>query len=964
VEHIRINQYLPDEPGKEAAKSMANKTIRTCNRIALSLLIFWALSLTGYCQDRTELKGTVTDQTGAIVVAVDVTLASAAGRKYVTQTNEKGQYRIGAIPKGIYTLTISGEGFATFTKEVDLSEKTLNVLDVAMEIKVQDTVTVNPDNTTGVSVDPESDLMTINLSPEEIRALPDDPDDMLTILRQMAGATEDAQIYVDGYRENGRLPPKEAILAIRINSNPFSAQYTEPGFGRIEIITKPGTNTFHGGIRFNFDDQYFNGRNAFALQRTPLSRETYNVFLTGPIIKSKWDFFVNFERRSIASDTVINATILSPNPQSFVTSVAVPQTLTNYEIRTHYLANNKNNVGVWYRHTSNVQDDQGIGGFSLPSQAYTSISRDNTLRISLTTVASESVVNEIRTEVSRRTSDSQASDTAPQVSVVDAFTDGGNQGSLLNESTSNNLAFSDDLTYTHKKHAFKFGFRSDGSQIEDTNMGNFGGSFTFAGIPATATSAAISPLTQYQDVLNAVPRITPTQFSIVQGDPFVGLTQWDFAWYANDDWKISKSLNISLGLRHELQTHLDDWHNFAPRFGLAWSPDKANKSVIRVGSGIFYTIVTSAVAQAAVLGDGIHQQQIIIPKPAFFSAIPTSFSGFEVGNVQRTILDPSLRMPYLWMTTISYERALPLKIQGSVAYSYQRGDHLLRSDDLNQPNPFTGIRPISASLGPVLDVQSTGTSKRNEMRVTVNRRVGKVLVFANYLLSSTYSDTSGWNSVAANSLNLAEEWGRTSYDYRNRGFVGGSVTLPYGITAAPYVFAQTGGPFNIITGLDTNDDLLTLRPAFAAIGAPGAVLTPYGLLNPRPAPGEMLIPRNFGQAPGSFNVNLNLSKSFGFGGLLNNNNARRGGGGRGGRGGGGGGGRGGGGGVGAPGSGSDSGYSDSGRKYTMTVYAYAQNLLNHVNLGGINGDLASPVFGLPETAAAARVITMGVRFNF
>ena len=952
---------------------MAKRKTIALSRAALCMLMFGALSIAAYSQDQTELKGLVTDQQGAIIVGVDIVLSAPGGQTYKTKTNEKGEYRIAAIAKGIYTLTISGEGFSTFTKEVDLTKKSINTLDARMEIAVEEKITVNSDNDiNSVSVEPEANVSGITLEGPDLAVLPDDPDDMLAMLKEMAGATEDAQVYVDGYRENGRLPPKEAILAIRINNNPFSAQYTEPGFGRIEIITKPGTNNFHGGGRFNFDDQYFNARNAFSLVRPPLSRETYNAFLTGPIIKNKWDFFVNFERRNIATETPINATILNPTthaPEPFFSSIVVPQTLNNFEIRTHYLADSKNNVGVWYRHTSNVMDEQGVGGFSLPSLAAASFSADNTLRLSLTTVVNETSVNEIRTEFSRRTANIRAGDTAPEISVVDAFASGGNQGSLLNDSLSNNFAFSDDLTYTHKRHTIKAGFRTDGGQIEDTNEANFGGSFTFAGIPAMNGAPALSPLMQYQDVLNGVPGVHPTQFSIVTGDPFVGLTQWDFAWYINDEWKFSKSLDISLGLRQELQTHLDYWKNFAPRFSLAWSPDRKRQSVIRVGSGLFYTIVTSAVAQALVLGNGVQQHQLIQTNPLFCCATPTSFAGFSEGTEQRIIEDRNIRMPYSWITTLTYERTLPLKIQASAAYTYQRGDHLLREVDLNQPFAFSitaanpnGIRPDPA-LGPVLDVQSTGALTRNELRLNANRRFGKVYIFSNYIRSSTYTNTSGWSSVAANSANLAQEWGRASYDFRNRGFVGGSVSLPHGITAAPYIFAQSGGPFNIITGSDTNGDLFTLRPAFAGINTPGAVSTPYGLLNPHPAPGEQLIPRNFGQAPGSFNVNLNLSKSFGFGPLLASSNPgrRRGQGGGGGGGGRGGGGRGGGMG---PGGGGDSGFSDSGRRYTLTIFAYAQNLLNHVNLTNINGDLIAPNFGLPESAAAARVIQTGIRFNF
>ena len=923
-----------------------------------ALLLTALLFTPAYSQGTVEVHGLVADPTGAVIGGATVTLADDAGHKYTAKSDDAGVYRITGIVKGSYTITVEDEGFSTYTQKLDLTARTSLVANATLEVSLKDiTENINADNSQGISTESDANLSGISLSPEEIKSLPDDPDDMLAQLRQMAGPSEDAQIYVDGYREGGRLPPKEAILTIRINNNPFSAQFVEPGFGRIEIVTKPGTSDYHGGLRFNFDDQYLNGRNAFALERTPLTRSTYNVFLTGPIIKNRWDFFFNFERRDLATDTVVNA--LDPNTFApFITSVGAPQTLTNYEIRTNYLINNKNTFGVWYRHTSNVQDDQGIGGFSLPSQAFTSTATDNTLRFSVTTVATESAVNEIRTEISRRTNLAQAINDATQVTVQSAFTTGGNQNSLLNNSDSNNLAFSDDLTYTHKTHTFKFGFRTDASEIENTNRSNFGGSFLFSGNRALS----LTPLQQYMDVIHGVPGITPSQFSIILGNDFVGLTQWDYGWYANDDWKISQSLNMSLGIREEMQTHLGDKTNFAPRFSLAWAPDKAHKSTIRFGSGIFYTIVTSGVTQAATLGNGVEQQQVLITNPPFFTDIPSNLSGLGGQSlVERTIKDSDLRMPYLWMNTISYERSLPLKLQGSISYSYQRGVHLLREQDLNQKNPTTGLFPFPGQ-GPILDVESTGSSVRHEMRLTVNRRLGKVNLFANYLLSSTHADTDGWGTLPANSYDLAAEWGRVPYDAHHRVFVGGNVSLPHGFSVAPFIFAQSGGAFNILGGVPLlNVPGLVERPAFAGIGTPGAVLTPYGLLNPNPAPGEQLIPRNFGRTPGSFNTNLNVGKTFGLGRPLDNTNAA-GGGRRNGQGGGFGG-RGGGGGFG-PGGGPGGGFSDSGHRYSLTVYAFGQNLFNHVNLGSINPVLTSPIFNLPETAGGARVITLGIRFNF
>ena len=942
---------------------MVNK--RKVGRLTIaSFLLIGALFVAGFAQGTVEVHGTVTDPTGAVISAANVTLTDDAGHKYTGKSDDAGIYRITGIAKGIYTLTVDEEGFTTNSQKLDLSERSSVIANITMEISVKEVENINAENQ-GISTEPDANLSGINLSPAEIAALPDDPDDLLSTLRQMAGPTGDAQIYVDGYREGGRLPPKEAILTIRINNNPFSAQFTEPGFGRIEIVTKPGTSDYHGGARFNFDDQYLNGRNAFALDRTPLTRTIYNAFLTGPIIKNKWDFFANFERRDLATDTVVNAI----NPTTFapfITSVAAPQTLSNYEIRTNYLLNGKNTVGLWYRRTSNEQDDQGLGGLSLPSQAFTSKATDNTLRFSVTSVASESAVNEIRLEISRRPTNILAVSSAPQVNVEGEFVNGGNQGSLFNSSLSDNLAFSDDLTYTHKVHTFKFGFRTDASQIENTNRSNFGGSFLFGGCSPLnqsgngncANGLTLTPLQQYMDVINGVAGVTPSQFSIVRGNDFVGLTQWDYAWYANDDWKISQSVNISLGIRQELQTHLGHWDNFAPRFSLAWSPDKEHKSTIRVGSGIFYSIVTAGVTQAATLGNGVEQQQILVTNPDFFATIPATFGASDVALSQRLIKDTALRMPYLWMTTVSYERSLPLKLQGSVAYSYQRGVHLLREQDLNQANPATGLLPFPG-LGPILDVQSTGSSVRNELRVTVNRRIGKVTLFGTYLLSSTHTDTDGWGSLPANSYDLAAEYGRATYDARHRAFIGGNFQLPYGVSLSPFIFIQSGSAYNILAGIPLfNVPGLVERPAFAALGTPGAISTPYGLLNPNPTPGEMLIPRNFGQTPGNFNMNLNIGKTIGLGSRIDNNNNTPGGNRR--QGGGFGGGGRGGFGPGGPGG----GFSDSGHRYSLTVYAYITNLLNHVNLSGLNPDLRSPDFNEPEFAGAARIVTLGLRFNF
>ena len=165
---------------------------------------------------------------------------------------------------------------------------------------------------------------------------------------------------------------------------------------------------------------------------------------------------------------------------------------------------------------------------------------------------------------------------APTIQVLDAFTSGGNQGSLFRDDKNDSLEFTDSVTYSYKKHTIKLGVRADAFSIENINRTNFGGTYTFAS------------LEQYRNTLLGLGLARPAQFSINRGDPFVGFSQWEMGWFAQDDWRVSNQLTLSYGLRHEFQTNLQDKLNFAPRVGVAWS-DKKRTSTFRFGGGCSIT---------------------------------------------------------------------------------------------------------------------------------------------------------------------------------------------------------------------------------------------------------------------------------------------------------------------------------------------------------------------------------------
>jgi hypothetical protein len=948
-----------------------------------------------------ELRGTIIDESNAYIPAAPLTLDDGKGNKYTAQTDERGRYHV-VVKPGVYMLTVEVEGFAKYAQQIDLTQKRKDAFDIKLNVIITEQLEVK-DNSTSISTEPDKNLSAITLTEKDLEALPDDPDELLQTLKEMAGAAgggDDAAIYVGGFRERGQIPPKEAILRISINQNPFAAEYQEPGAARIEIITKPGADTYHGGFRMNFNDESLNARNAFFPNKPAYQLRNFGANFSGPIIHNRWGFFFDMEKRDTDESDLVNATVLNPltgQPEPFIQSVLTPARLTNFSLRTDYLATKKHTFGFQYRYNKNEAINQGLNGFDLPERAFNRTAREDTLRFSFTTIASEHAVNEMRLQLSRRTFDSQAITSTPAILVLDTFNAGGNQGSLFMDNSNRNLDITDNITYTYKTHTFKAGFRAEGLQFTNINRSNFGGTFTFGTEDGT-------PLELYRRVLAGDPTAHPSQFTINRGDPFVGFSQWQMGSFIQDDWKVSARLMLSFGLRHEFQTHLRDKMNFAPRFGLAWNPDKARKTTLRAGAGIFYTGLDNGITSNTIQLDGFHQQQFIITQPDFFATIPDNLAGAITRPPTIRIKAEGLNDPYSFISTVSYERPLPLKLFGSLGYTFTRGVHLLRSRNINAPildqNGLPSVFPFPGE-GPILEYESTGLSRRHEMRI--NLRTGfsqKFTLFANYTLASTKSDTDSAGMTPANPYDFSTEYGRAGNDVRHNLFIGGSYLAPWGVRVSPLIFASSGRPFNILSGIDLNGDTsFADRPSFALAGAPGAIVTPYGIFNPRPLPGEQIIPRNYGDGPGMVSVNLNLSKTFGFGpppnnfnrmaaqpnnqqqgdqqnqnqrGNRGNNNTRGGNNNRGsapaGGGGFGGGGpmmmqRGGGGG-GPMGGGMGGMFGDNRHKYNITVGLNVQNVLNHTNLSGFSGTLTSPFFGIANRALQSRRIEAQVRFNF
>lgn len=936
-----------------------------------------------FAQNKINFRGQVVDDTDAVIPGAKVILTATNGQARTVVADGSGAYAIPDVAPGLYQLKVEFDGFQPFAKsdlQITAATATFKVVMKIAEVSGEITVSAeDPLDTT----DPTKNMNATVLDEKFIQDnLPDNEEDIRNYINGLVGGgggQGGATIYVDGFT-NGRLPSRENIMQIRINQNPFSAESATPGMGRVDIITKPGNDRWRGTFGFNLRNSALDARNAFALSKPNLDQNRYQFNFGGPLIQKKLSFLVNAERRSLSGFNTVNATTLDG---PFTANVEAPNSSTFLGIRADYLLNPKNTLNVSYNRFGSASINRefaarfgggggfggpggGGGGFGggfgggggnsylLPERGSNSDNVNHTFQFGLTSILSPHVILESRLRLQRENSATTATTQGVAINVLDAF-NGGGSTCCPNTRKENNLEWQEYLTWTRKQHTVKSGLQLQYGSFDVYNASNFNGTYTF------------SSLDQYRAVLNGErvnpgdptsALVRPTQFTINQGDPSLRFSQYQAAWFVQDDWRIKPNFTLSLGVRHEFQANLSDKNNFAPRIGIAWSPSKDRKTTIRLGGGIFYSRLTDSLFENTLRYNGVAQQSIIIRNPVWLDPFAGDPTVLATSTLKRTI-DPALRAPYNINLMGSIERQLPGGWVTSVTYNYTKGLHQFRSRNINAPLPETGLRP-DPTQGNIYQIESSAKSEYQGVTFGVQRRLGKLFqVFSNYTYSHTNNDSDGALSVPMNNYDLSSEWGRAAMDRRHFAFIGGTINLPLGLRLSPFVTASSGSPFNITTGADNNGDTeINDRPAGIRRNTSLAAST-YSLLSPQLQNYLTTYYPNGVNAvgPGSFNFNLGIAKSFGFGkrevaadaGAASNGPMR---------GGMGGGPRGGFGGPGMMGGGNESG------RFNVQLSAQITNLFNRVNYGQYSGVLSSPYFGKSNSASGARQLEIGVRFSF
>src|SRR5882672_7573959 len=348
---------------------MKFRRLNQCLLAIVTILLVVALSGPASAQLAPgKLHGQIMDPTEAVVPQANISVKNASGLSLSVKSDGAGGYEVKNLTPGAYTLTVTAKGFVPATVNIVIAAGQDQKLNIPLEVAGKEEEITVESESSKVSTNSDSNANAVVISGKDLDALSDDPDELQSELQALAGPSagpNGGQIYIDGFT-GGQLPPKSSIREIRINQNPFSAQYDRMGFGRIEILTKPGTDKIHGQVSYNDNHSVFDALNPFAASEPDFSSEIVNANVGGPLNK-KASYFLNFERRNINDAAVVSASAFNAAGIPIV-PVLNPRVRTNVSGRLDYHVSASNTLTARYQFTRINEENNGVAQLSLPSQ--------------------------------------------------------------------------------------------------------------------------------------------------------------------------------------------------------------------------------------------------------------------------------------------------------------------------------------------------------------------------------------------------------------------------------------------------------------------------------------------------------------------------------------------------------------------------------------------------------------------
>ena len=818
-----------------------------------SIALFCASDLLAQTSDAV-LAGSVKDPSSAPVAGAKVTATNQdTGISRTIDTDSEGRFQFSVLP-GRYSLTAEASGF----KKETLTDLALTVgmhlnQNLLMTVgSVQEAVTVTgevpPVDTT------KGDVSGV-VTQQQIDALPVNTRQTLNLALLMPGTTQDAsrvfynnveigsggRFYANGFTVDGVTNtwaeqgeprqnfPEGAIQEFRVNTNQFKADQGLAMGGMVNMVTKSGTNNFHGEIFEFWRNAALNNDNTFTQQsiaaaggtgKAPFNRNQFGGDVGGPIIKNRTHFYAAYERTQVDDSFTIYVTPAAA--QYYSTSQGVfdkPSFDQLFNVRVDHEINNNQRIFARYSQEWNKQTWQGCSG-AAESNCYDGLIPRHAFVAGHTWTPKPTIVNDFRFQYAFSSyllgpsGEPIFTDLGqyPQARIAElqtvyafpSFRYGQGYGELGVE---HRTEFKDDINYVKGNHTLKFGFDYSYIPFADDQVTNYAGTWTFS------TDQVFNP----KDPATIAALKNPITFTASIPGLYTSVPVSQYGAYIQDDWRVHRDLTLSIGLRWDREvgsyneslnpasfpqpvpfignpSQRGQSHNLGPRFGFAWNVFGTNKNVVRGGYGIYYNNIQTLLNFPE--NRNFVQCSVLINNPSYpnpyGSQSPTSFCSSAPPTV--TVLAQNFKMPYSQQFTLGYSREITkdFSIHVDGAYIHTLGDW--RSFDLNYPNA-AGVRPNPA-FARILDHEPISQYKYKALYVRAEKRFARRYQFvASYTLASNRDDSPQSQVTNQNNYNL--DWGPASIDRRNSLVAGGFVQLPWKITAGAFWQIRSSLPFSV-----------------------------------------------------------------------------------------------------------------------------------------------------------------------
>lgn len=812
------------------------------------------------------IEGTVTDPSGAVVPNATITAKNVStGLARTTSTDAAGYYRIPALPVGEYEVTLEAQGFAT--TKISKAQLTIGqslTLNFSAQVAVQ-AQTVNVTSEAPV-VDTTQTSVSNTVPETSISSLPVNGRNFIDFVLLTPGVTRDVRggdisfagqrgtlnsLQIDGTDDNntffgqslgrtgsGRAPyqfSEDAVKEFQVNSSSYSAEFGRAGGAVINVVTKSGTNQFHGSAFEFYRDKSLNANDFFNnANNRPKSPFHFNQFggtVGGPIVRDKAFFFFDYDGQRNTQPNIVFLGGKRPFPsdaasqQALAVLTPLAQTWNRTQNQNVYLGKVDWQISQNHHFTGryNRQRFTGLGFESGGPQIalqHTGASNvfTDTLNFALTSVLWKNTVNEFRFQYRRDREPGLANSDLPEANILQGgqtvLTIGRNFFSPR-ETTIKGEEFSDNVSHTFGRHNLKVGIDATNERILNFFPGNFSGSYTFQSLASFAGGIPNGPGERF---VQAFPGPGTS-------GPFTFPDFWEVGAFVQDDFRVTQNLTLNIGVRYDIQhftqpptknpdqqlaaagidtsfTNLDK-NNFAPRFGIAWKPLHSDKLVVRGAYGIFYGRTPSIQVGTAHSNNGLNVQTITFTGSAV-PKYPNTFSSLPSGAVSSPptifVFSKDFVQPYVQQGSFGFEYQFMKDTSITVTYLGVRGVKLQRTVDRNlaPPTPktlptsdgtfvtfpfFASPRPLSHFFR-IETFESDANSIYHGMTVALNKRFSQnYQLLVSYTLGKVIDDVPDATSVVPfsfddakqvqNPLNIRDDRALGVNDQRHRLVVSG-----------------------------------------------------------------------------------------------------------------------------------------------------------------------------------------------